>query len=301
MSHAGVWQALVASSNANKAKAVLLLTVAIVLVASLLWGRDATRSSYVAVEVFGDSYAPIIYLIGAPLGERGQSALMHGFSMFIDLLHRLGMGIGVLGFAILFWGYVFHLLLVMLPGAVIGGALGSRVSPDSDSLPSIIGVVVGSTLGGWLMLAIYALGVFILGFGIGYLLAAQASGQVDPSLVTVAAGIVGGTVMLVAERFLSLLYTSMTGAIFVASGFGLAHPAVMVSLVVAGMFVQYHLRKRFWRRSRKTKRASAVQAVVEPPRAEPVITPEPSQWRFLDELMKEPGDNPPPQHGKPSM
>ncbi|NDW21193.1 FHA domain-containing protein [Alteromonas hispanica] len=115
------------------------------------------------------------------------------------------------GLAITYFGFWLHKAAIYLIGAFWGALvmtlIGAAVSGDLAWLWGIGGFF----LGGGLALAIHHFIVFAIGFSIG-LFAALAMQLTEP-LAMVITGLVFGTLMLVAYKFMVVVFTSFSGAV----------------------------------------------------------------------------------------
>jgi len=286
------WKQFDSQQNSTKASIVLVVTVCLVVLLAMINNSDARRSSQAAVNVFDSALRPVVALIGSVLGSGARYQVGQGFNSVLNLLHSLGVVLGIVGFVVLFWGYIIHQLIIMLPGLIIGGAIGASLFMGRhNEIPQLIGLVVGALIGGGIMLTLYALGVFLVGFLIAYTCVGIMVNHLDPNLVTLVAGIVGGIIALILEKFLVILYTSIFGALFVCGGFGLPSAIILIALVLVGIYVQYYLSDRTQKINYgAVKRAPAAHTNPQDPRLSAMLREERTKWKNLGGLL--PGSYP---------
>jgi hypothetical protein len=128
-----------------------------------------------------------------------------------------------LGIVQCFFGYRFFKFVVGLTGFVACGFLvGSIAYGISEN--EIVGVVVGligGLLGAWLFVALYFLGVFLVGAFLGVVLSlmAFAAAGTEPHLVLVTiAAIVAGVLAVWIQKFMIMLSTAFGGSWIIVQG-----------------------------------------------------------------------------------
>ena len=189
----------------------------------------------------------------------------------LQLLHIL---IIVWGLADCFFGYrIFKLTLTVL-GVVTGAALGIFLGGalfDGGLIALSSGFLLGGILGGALAFYVYLAGVFVLGFGVGMILAAPLLDPIGGSLLNIllVIGILTGILSIFLVKVMIIVITAVTGAFRVVYGAGylvggynlfdaLTDPEslqtalaesdglfwTMALTAAAGILVQFHSRKR---------------------------------------------------------
>ncbi len=124
----------------------------------------------------------------------------------------------VAGFVVCFFGYRLLRFTLGLAGFCVGLALGLTVAgliPGISQVLTIIIGIVGGILGAVLATVLYKFGVFLLGAGVGVLVAGivvAATGWHYPMLARVLAAIVGGILTLILERPLVSILSALAGA-----------------------------------------------------------------------------------------
>jgi len=124
----------------------------------------------------------------------------------------------VAGALMCFYGYRLFLVALGLFGALVGGyaglLIGTDLSPANQVVPVLV-ALVGSLLGGILMVTMYFLGVFIAGATLGGLLAAALTLHASPDVHLIAIaiiGAIGGIVALLVQRYVIVVATALNGA-----------------------------------------------------------------------------------------
>jgi len=158
-------------------------------------------------------------------------------SHFYNLLltyQLLSAGISIfLGLLWCFFGYRIFRILLVITVAVMGAVVGlscattASASPVAWAVGSLIGAIVGGVIG---FVSVYV-GAFLLGFGFAssaaWVLFSQ-TGNLTPDQVwwsSIIVGVAGGLLALLMMRPLLIVYTALTGALWVV--------ATIVDLIVA--------------------------------------------------------------------
>lgn len=129
-----------------------------------------------------------------------------------------------LGGLVCLFGYRLVRVTVVLAGVLVGVAVGAGavgLIPDSGQLAVLIAGAVGGVIGGILAAVLYKVGVFLLGAGGGALVAAVVIGLLGfaaTPVVLVAAGVAGGVLALIAQRFIVSVLTAFAGAWGITAG-----------------------------------------------------------------------------------
>jgi hypothetical protein len=173
----------------------------------------------------------------------------------------------LLGVVQCFLGYKLFKLILGISGFIIGGALVGTISyaftPD-ESLAIFAGLF-GGIIGALLLLALYYVGVFLIGAFLGCILTsflyAGVGSNPEPGVILVVA-VIAGVVALVFQKIMIIVSTSFGGSWLVVTGIaglatGAAHPAEIehlfrsggsllytillcwIALGIFGLFVQY--------------------------------------------------------------
>lgn len=197
--------------------------------------------------------------------------LSEDYTKLFQLLHIL---IIVWGLADCFFGYrIFKLTLTML-GMVMGVALGVYLGGtlfDGGLIAMSSGFLLGGFLGGALAFYVYLAGVFVLGFGVGVILASHFMEPLAGSLLNIllVIGVLTGILSIFLVKVMIIVITAVTGAFRVVYGAGylvggynlidaITDPAslptalaesdglfwTMALTSAAGVLVQFHSRKR---------------------------------------------------------
>lgn len=141
----------------------------------------------------------------------------------------IGIGIGVVGLALLFMGYRFARVLLSVWGLIAGFMLGASFISDAMSsafLGTLFGIVVGVVLGllfAVLIYAYYYAAIVLLGASVGYWLGASFIGLfgIDPGFLSAVVGIVTGALFGLAAIVLNfpkvflIAMTSYGGAMLI--------------------------------------------------------------------------------------
>ena len=123
-----------------------------------------------------------------------------------------------------FFGYRVFKFTVALLGAAAGAVLGHQLFVEVLGLTGDvrwIGLAVGAVIGGVLAFGLYLVGIFILGFSLGFMLAPGLWPAADkPMLLVVGAvaGLVCGVVATLLQRLLVAVGTAWSGSIRVVLG-----------------------------------------------------------------------------------
>jgi len=213
-------------------------------------------------------------LINPPAPDRNVIRPMELSEDYTELFQLLHILIIVWGLADCFLGYrIFKLTLTML-GVVMGAALGVFLGGalfDDGLIAMSCGFLLGGILGGALAFYVYLAGVFVLGFGVGVILAApllEPFGGSLPNIILVI-GFLSGILSIFLVKVMIIVITGVTGAFRVVYGAGylmggynlidaLTDPEslptalaesdglfwTMALTAAAGLLVQFHSRKR---------------------------------------------------------
>ena len=139
---------------------------------------------------------------------------------YLNLINGLSV---IIGLIYCFLGYRIFKFILGLTGFLIGGALvgGVAYAISQQEVTGILMGVVGGALGAALLVALYFVGVFLLGAvlggGLGFLLAALAGGSPEPAILIILA-IIGGVVALFVQKFMIIVTTAFSGAFNVVIG-----------------------------------------------------------------------------------
>ncbi len=141
----------------------------------------------------------------------------------------ISIGVGVVQ---CFFGYRFFKFVLGLTGFVACGFVAGTIAygmTDSEIVGVATGIVVG-ILGAWLFVALYFVGVFVIGayFGAILSLLVFAAAGAEPQLVLVAIGaIVAGILAVAVQKIMIMLSTAFGGAWLIVQGvtFFLGAPA----------------------------------------------------------------------------
>lgn len=197
--------------------------------------------------------------------------LSEDFNKVFQLLHIL---IVVWGLADCFFGFrIFKLTLTLLGvvmGALLGLVLGGALF-DGGLIALSSGFILGGILGGALAFYVYLVGVFVLGFGGGVILAAP---LLEPFLgsainILLVIGVLSGILSIFLVKVMIIVITAVTGAFRVVFGASylmggynffdaITDPEslptalaesdglfwTMALTAAAGILVQFHSRKR---------------------------------------------------------
>lgn len=197
--------------------------------------------------------------------------LSEDFNKVFQLLHIL---IVVWGLADCFFGFrIFKLTLTLLGvvmGALLGLVLGGALF-DGGLIALSSGFILGGILGGALAFYVYLVGVFVLGFGGGVILAAPLLEPFWGSAINIllVIGVLSGILSIFLVKVMIVVITAVTGAFRVVFGASylmggynffdaITDPEslptalaesdglfwTMAITAAAGILVQFHSRKR---------------------------------------------------------
>ncbi len=197
--------------------------------------------------------------------------LSEDFNKVFQLLHIL---IIVWGMADCFFGFRIFKLTLTLLGVVMGAILGIVIGWalfDGGLIAMSSGFILGGILGGALAFYVYLAGVFVLGFGVGFILAAPLLEPFGGSVINIllVIGVLSGILSIFLVKVMIVVATAVTGAfrvVFGASylmgGYNLFDAITdpeslstalaeshglfwtMALTAAAGILVQFHSRKR---------------------------------------------------------
>jgi hypothetical protein len=194
---------------------------------------------------------PVLALVVLLSGCAGMNYMRGGYPN--SILYQTGwvrwivLGIGLLfllaGFAI----YEFMLkVLGFFTGAALGVAAG-YLAGDGETIPTLIGLVLGGLVGAGLALFLAYLGIFLAGGWGGAMLAsslwAWLFNDYPPDLVWIAGGIIGGIILVALYKLWIVAMTSALGAFLVVVSLDLGI-FWWVLLLVLGIVVQNSAAKR---------------------------------------------------------
>ena len=115
------------------------------------------------------------------------------------------------GIVCLFGYHVFKLVLALM-GAVLGGGIGLFVGAGTftEGPVVLLSAVLGAGIGAWLMLALHIVGVFVIGAVLGSIVAFSVGTGTngDPETLTLAIAAVGGGIVALALRRLTITVTT---------------------------------------------------------------------------------------------
>ncbi|HEY5552343.1 MAG TPA: DUF4203 domain-containing protein [Opitutaceae bacterium] len=123
-----------------------------------------------------------------------------------------------------FFGYRVFKFTVVLLGIAAGAVLGHQLCIEILGITGDarwIGLAIGAIVGGALAIGLYLVGVFILGFSLGFMFVPafwQGSSELALLAIGVGAGLVCGIIAVVAQRLLISACTAWSGAIRVVLG-----------------------------------------------------------------------------------
>lgn len=123
-----------------------------------------------------------------------------------------------------FFGYRFFKFTIVLLGAAVGAVLGHQLFVETLGITSgarWIGFGVGAIAGSALAFGAYLLGVFILGFSLGFMLAPVLVPNATELMllgIGAAAGIVFGLLALLAQKILVAVGTAWSGSLRIVFG-----------------------------------------------------------------------------------
>jgi hypothetical protein len=134
----------------------------------------------------------------------------------------VGFGI-LLGVVQCFMGYrIFKIILGLvgfLAGAFLAGSVAYGIS--QNEWITVIAGLLGGFLGSWLLVAIFFVGLFLIGalFGgmVGIVLMSPIHGRVE-IVALIGLAVIGGVVAIVFQKFMIILATSFSGAWAIVAG-----------------------------------------------------------------------------------
>ena len=129
----------------------------------------------------------------------------------------------ITGLVICFFGYALFKFVIALGGFLIFGSLAGAVAQatSNDPMITLLAGIIGGLIGIALALALYYLGIFLVGAAAGILLAitlatSNGASPNDTALILFALG--GGLLALVFQKFMIILSTAFGGAWTVVVG-----------------------------------------------------------------------------------
>ena len=128
-----------------------------------------------------------------------------------------------LGIVQCFFGYRFFKFVLGLTGFVACGFLAGSFAygVSENEIAAVVIGLIGGLLGAWLFVALYFVGVFLIGAYLGVVLSlmAFAVATTEPHLVLVAiAAIVAGVLAVWIQKFMIMLSTAFGGAWLIVQG-----------------------------------------------------------------------------------
>jgi hypothetical protein len=128
-----------------------------------------------------------------------------------------------LGIVQCFFGYRFFKFVLGLTGFVACGFLAGSFAygVSENEIAAVVIGLIGGLLGAWLFVALYFVGVFLIGAYLGVVLSlmAFAVANTEPHLVLVAiAAIVAGVLAVWIQKFMIMLSTAFGGAWLIVQG-----------------------------------------------------------------------------------
>ncbi len=139
----------------------------------------------------------------------------------VGALETLGDGFAVLsivvGGAVCFAGYRLHKAVLFLFGFAAGAAIGYFLAQQqlgAEVVLSMLLAAVGGMVGGGLFLAVYYLGIVVLGLFGGFVLGAAATSllSLDSELLTIAGCCLGAVAAIALHKLVIVLTTAFWGA-----------------------------------------------------------------------------------------
>lgn len=113
-------------------------------------------------------------------------------------------------------GYRFFRFVLAILGFIIGAAIGSSMMGVGSALYMIVAGLVGGVLGALTLVFAYFAGVALIGAGVGALIVhvawSQFGQQDPPSVVLIAASVLGAIVATALQRYVIVIGTSFIGA-----------------------------------------------------------------------------------------
>lgn len=129
-----------------------------------------------------------------------------------------------LGLLNCFFGYKIFKFILGVFGFFVGASLAASfvsVSSGGSQTTALIAAVIGGIIGAVLMVALYFVGIFLFGAGLGYIvgmhLTANLNINPEPTILIVLA-VIGGILALIAQKFMIIISTAFMGSWAVISG-----------------------------------------------------------------------------------
>jgi hypothetical protein len=130
----------------------------------------------------------------------------------------------VIGGLYCFFGYKIFMIILWICGfiifAPIAAAIGFGVS-EGDRLVAVISGLIGGCIGGGIAVALYFLGVFLIGAACGALtgafLSSAAGASPHPALLLPLA-VIGGIAAIAIQKFVIILSTAFLGSFYIVAG-----------------------------------------------------------------------------------
>lgn len=162
----------------------------------------------------------------------------------------IGMMLVIYGVLMCFFGYKFFKFQIAIGGFIAGALIGVVVGVLTNEvvLMIICGIIVG-LLGAWLSLQFYKLGVFMLCFGVSFLVMTLVinigTGDMGTAIpFGLVMGIILGGLGVVLDKILIVAFTAIAGGAMVGISIGLmfddvfAGAIVGVICIIAGLYLQ---------------------------------------------------------------
>ena len=142
-----------------------------------------------------------------------------------DLNLVIGLGI-IIGAIQCFFGYRIFKIVLGLTGFIVGGVLAASIGYEMSQkeVVALLSGLAGGVIGAALMVALYFVGVFLIGAFLGGVVgvALFATAGINPELVVLLIlGVIGGVVALIFQKFMIIVSTAFVGAWNVV--FGIAY------------------------------------------------------------------------------
>jgi len=133
-----------------------------------------------------------------------------------DLNLVIGLGI-IIGAIQCFFGYRLFKFVLGLTGFIVGGVLAASIGYEMSQkeVVALLSGLVGGVIGAALMVALYFVGVFLIGAFLGGVVgvALFATAGINPELaVLLILGVIGGVVALIFQKFMIIVSTAFIGA-----------------------------------------------------------------------------------------
>jgi hypothetical protein len=139
-------------------------------------------------------------------------------------LHLIALASIGLGVVYCFLGYRIFKVILGISGFILGASVAARIAFDmfgGERVLTILAGLVGGVVGAVLMVALYFVGIFLLGAWLGSLLGVLLTGGGGSTVETViilVLAVIGGVVAVMLQKLMIIISTSLSGSWGIVSG-----------------------------------------------------------------------------------